>query len=87
MPLALQDLRPIIVIPVPAPSHQTSLGDVVLGAMGLTGVLVVASILLGAGLALLLMMWNRRHPPGSDRMPPISPLVSDSSRHESSQVR
>lgn len=87
MPLALQDLRPIIVIPVPAPSHQTSLGDVVLGAMGLTGVLVVASILLGAGLALLLMMWHRRHPPGSDRMPPISPLVSDSSRHESSQVR
>lgn len=85
--LALQDPRPIIVIPVPPPSHQTSLADVVLGAMGLTGVLVVASILLGAGLAFVLMMWHRRHPPEADRLPSISPLVQDSSRHESSQAR
>ncbi len=43
--------RPFIVIPIPAPSHQASLADVVLGAVGLTGVLIAASLLLGVAFA------------------------------------
>jgi len=84
---ALQDPRPIIVVPIPAPVHQASLADVVIGALGLTGVLVVASLLLGAALAFVLTVWNRRHPPEEARLPSISPLVPDSTRHESSQAR
>jgi len=84
---ALQDGRPFIVIPIPAPSHEASLADVVLGAIGLTGVLVLASLLLGAAFAFGLMVWNRRHRPEDDRLPSISPLVPDPRRHESSQAR
>jgi hypothetical protein len=84
---ALQDSRPFIVIPIPAPSHQASLADVVLGAVGLTGVLIAASLLLGVAFAVGLMLWNRRHPPEDDRLPPISPLVPDPHRRESSQAQ
>jgi hypothetical protein len=84
---ALQDSRPFVVVPIPAPTHQASLADVVLGAVGLTGVLILASLLLGAALAFGLMLWNRRHPPEDDRLPSISPLVPDPHRHESSQAQ
>lgn len=87
MLLALQDPKPFVVVPIPAPVHETSFVDVILSAMGLTGALIVASLVLGAGFALLLMIWHRRHPPEADRLPSISPLVPDSSRRESSQAR
>jgi hypothetical protein len=87
MILAFQDPKPFVVVPIPAPVHETSLFDVILSAMGLTGALVIASLLLGAGFALLLMFWHRRHPPEADRLPSVSPLIPDSTRHESSQAR
>jgi len=85
--LAWQDPKPFIVVPIPPAVHDTSLADVILAAIGLTGVLVVASLVLGAIVAFLLVVWNRRHPPEQDRLPSISPLVPDPTRHESSQVR
>ena len=75
MLLALQNSQPFIVVPVPAPVHQTSLADVILSALGLTGALVLLSLVLGAGVGLLLYLWHRRHRPEDDRLPPVSPLV------------
>ena len=40
--LALQDPKPFIVVPIPAPVHETSFVDVILSALGLTGALIVA---------------------------------------------
>lgn len=85
--LALQDPKPFVVVPIPAPVHDASFFDVILGAVGLTGALIVASLVLGAGFALLLMIWHRHHPPEADRLPSISPLSPDSSRRESSQAQ
>jgi len=85
--LAMQDPEPFVVVPMPAPVHEASFVDVIMSAMGLTGALIVASLVLGAGFALLLMIWHRRHPPEANRLPPISPLIPDSSRRESSQAR
>ncbi len=87
MLLALQDPKPIIIIPIPAPAHQASFFDVILSAMGLTGALVIASLVLGAAFAFFLMVWHRRHPPESDRLPSVSPLIPDSNRRESSQAQ
>jgi len=47
--LALQDPKPFVVVPIPAPVHETSFVDVIMSAMGLTGALIVASLVLGAG--------------------------------------
>ena len=73
--LAMQDPKPFVVVPIPAPVHEASFVDVIMSAMGLTGALIVASLVLGAGFALLLMIWHRRHPPEANRLPPISRAV------------
>lgn len=44
----LQQGSPIIVHVVDQPVESTTLADVILGALGLTGVLLLAAILLGA---------------------------------------
>ncbi len=85
--LAVQDSKPFIVVPIPAPTHQASFGDVVLGALGLTGALVIASLVMAVVFAGVLVIWHRRHRPEESRMPPISPLVVDPTRRESSQAR
>jgi hypothetical protein len=85
--LAVQDPKPFIVVPIPAPTHQASFADVVLGAVGLTGALVLASLVLAVIFAGVLVFWHRRHRPEQERMPPVSPLVVDSTRRESSQAR
>jgi hypothetical protein len=43
----LQQANPIIVHVVQPPIESTTVGDVLIGALGLTGVLLLAAILLG----------------------------------------
>ena len=52
--------KPIIVkiIPPEAKSELSGLADVLLGSLGLTGVIVIAAVVLGAALAAL-MFWVR----------------------------
>ena len=57
------------------PTRETTLKDVLLSALGVTGALVLLALVLGGLLALVLMRWNRRHPPEDDRLPPVSPWV------------
>jgi hypothetical protein len=65
-----------IVTVVQTPTKQTTLQDVVLGSLGITGVLLLLALVLGALMAGLLYVWHRRHPPEDNRLPPVSPLVS-----------
>jgi hypothetical protein len=58
------------------PSPQTTLGDVLLGALGVAGTLLLLALALGALLSLLLVRWNRRHPPEADHLPSVSPFAS-----------
>jgi hypothetical protein len=88
--LALQDPQPFIVQIVPEPARQTTFADVLLGALGITGVLVLAAVLAGIVLAIVLMRWHRRHPPELDRLPSVAPLTPILRRPEprpSSQAR
>jgi ABC-type phosphate transport system permease subunit len=72
-----QDPEPFIVTVTREPARALTLGDVILGSLGLVGVMLLASVLLGACVALLLVKWHRRHPPEDDHLPPVSPLVPD----------
>ena len=45
---AFQPPKPIIVHVIEQPVESTSLGDVIVGALGLTGALLVAALVLGA---------------------------------------
>jgi hypothetical protein len=79
MLLDLQN-QPITVTLIPPPTHQTTLQDVFLGALGVTGVLIVSGAVLGAVLAAVIFVWNRRHPNDLGHLPPVSPLIVDPTR-------
>jgi hypothetical protein len=83
----VQQTKPIIVHLVPAPTRETTWGDVLLGSIGLTVVLMVLSLVLAGLFALLLVRRNRRHPPELDRLPPVSPFAPGSDVPPSSPVR
>jgi hypothetical protein len=64
-----------VVTVIREPEQGVTFGDVILSALGLTGVLVILSLVLAALMAFVLVSWRRRHPPHRDHLPPISPLI------------
>jgi hypothetical protein len=67
--------KPIIVRVVETPERSTTIVDVLLGSLGLTTVLVLAAIVLGAilgglliGVKLLRARYNLEPPPDSDTL-------------------
>ncbi len=68
--LFLFQQTPIIVRVVDPPTHETSLTDVILGALGLVGVLLLTAAVLGAVLGGLLIVYHRwRVRTGRDKGP------------------
>jgi len=72
MPFALQNSDAVIVTLVPKATDEMGFGDVILGAFGLTGALVLLALTLGLVMAFVLMKWNKRHRPEDDHMPQIT---------------
>jgi hypothetical protein len=69
------------------PTPQTTLGDVLLGSLGITGILVLLALVLGVLLALVLVRWHRRHPPELDHLPSVSPLIPSTKTETSSPIQ
>jgi hypothetical protein len=55
----LQPSDPIVVRVIEEPVRETTVGDVILGALGLTGVLLLAALLFGLLLGFLLVVRRR----------------------------
>jgi hypothetical protein len=81
-PIPPEDAFVVTVIKEPAP--QITFGDVILSALGVTGVLVLLSIVLAGLFAVVLVRWRRRHPPERDHLPSVSPFIPDSTLPPSS---
>ncbi|HVW04198.1 MAG TPA: hypothetical protein VHB78_04280 [Vicinamibacterales bacterium] len=65
---------PIVVTVVPAtPARERTVGDVIIGALSLTGVLILIALALGVVFAAVRYAWHRRHPPHEDHLPPVAP--------------
>jgi hypothetical protein len=64
--------QPFVVQIVQTPQHETTLKDVFVGAFGITGSLVILALAAGALMALILVRWNKRHPPEADHLPPVA---------------
>ncbi len=64
--MLLQPSQPVIVKIIEEPVRETTVVDVLLGALGLTGVLILIAVLLGAVLGGLFILYSRiqakRHP-------------------------
>ena len=76
-----------IVTVIKEPEKGTTLADVIIGSLGITGLLVLASLVLAAIVAVVRIRWNRRHPMSYGRLPPVSPTIHDEAAPESSQAR
>jgi hypothetical protein len=51
----VQSTQPIVVRVIEEPVETTGIGDITVGALGLTGVMLLAALILGAALGLLLI--------------------------------
>jgi hypothetical protein len=83
----VQNPQPLIVDLVETPAKHTTVADVIIGSLGITGLLILLSLALGLIVAGALVVWHRRHPPEDDRLPPVSPSATDSLPRPSSQAR
>jgi hypothetical protein len=68
----IQSSQPFIVTVVPEPSRSTNIGDVIIASLGLAGALTLAALVLGAVVALGLIVWRRSHPPEAQRLPSVT---------------
>ena len=75
-----------IVTVIKEPEKGTTLADVIVGSLGITGLLVLASLVLAVVVAFVRVRWNQRHPAAYSRLPPVSPTIPDDSGAESSRV-
>jgi len=64
----------IIVRIIPEATPETTVGDIIIGALGLTGVMFIIAVALGGICAFLLISWHRHRPPSDNHLPSVSPL-------------
>lgn len=64
-----------VVTVIQEPAKELTVGDVIVGSLGVAGVLLVLSLALGAVIGALLVWRHRRRPLGGDHLPPVSPLL------------
>jgi hypothetical protein len=83
-----QPTQPFVVTIVPeTPAEGTTVADVIIGSLGITGALVLLALALGVVMAVVRVGWNRRHPASDDHLPPVSPFVPDPDSRPSSRAR
>jgi hypothetical protein len=70
--LVLAQNSPVIVTLLDKPTDQTTFADVILGAFGITGILVLIALVLGVVMAFAMVTWNKRHRPEEDHLPSIT---------------
>jgi ABC-type dipeptide/oligopeptide/nickel transport system permease component len=77
----------IIVTVVQEPVREQTVADVIIGALGVAGVLVVLALLLSLVVGLVLVVWNRWFRPEADHLPSITSTPAEASLPPSSQSR
>ncbi|NQW04064.1 MAG: hypothetical protein HQ485_08550 [Acidobacteria bacterium] len=71
----LQEAQPFIVEIIRPPAQETTVADVLIGALGLAGVFALAALPLGLVAGYLLIQWHARKRPEDDHMPHVGPSM------------
>lgn len=64
-----------VVTVIQEPAKELTVGDVIVGSLGVAGLLVLVSLVLGALVGGFLVWRHRRRPIDRDHLPPVSPLL------------
>ena len=75
-----------IVTVIKSPEPELTVGDVVIGSLGLAGALLMLSLALGVVAGAILVAWHRLRPPPW-RPPSVSPSLPGADGPRSSQAR
>jgi hypothetical protein len=57
------------------PERELTVGDVIIGSLGMAGTLLLVSLALGAVAGAVLVVWHRLWPTPWRPMPPVSPSI------------
>ena len=66
---------PFIVTVIKEPAREMSVPELLIGSLGIAGLLLVLALLFGAVAGLVLVVWNKFHPPADRHLPPVSPQL------------
>lgn len=69
------------------PEHETTVGDIIIGSLGLAGTLLLLSLALGVVAGAILVVWHKLRPTPWRPMPPVSPSMTGADAPPSSQAR
>ena len=58
------------------PEPEMTVGELIVGSLGLAGTLLVLSLVLGAVAGTVLVVWHRIRPRAWRPMPPVSPSMA-----------
>ena len=59
------------------PEQEMTVGELIIGSLGIAGTLLVFSLALGAIAGAVLVVWHRVRPRPWRPMPPVSPSLAD----------
>lgn len=67
------------------PEPEMTVGDLIIGSLGVAGTLLVFSLALGALAGVVLVIWHRLRPTPWRPMPPVSPSLMNADGPPSNQ--
>ena len=76
-----------IVTVIKEPAKETTLADVIVGSLGITGLLVLLALVPWRSIVAVVLVRVEPAPPGGGRLPPVTPTVSEPPVTDSSQAR
>ena len=66
---------PFIVTVIKEPAKEMTVPELIIGSLGIAGSLLLLALVCGAIAGLVLVVWNKFHPPTERHLPAVSPQM------------
>jgi hypothetical protein len=66
---------PFVVTVIREPADEMSVPELIIGSLGIAGSLLLLALVCGAVAGVVLVVWNKFHPPVDRHLPSVSPQV------------
>jgi len=66
---------PFVVTVIREPAQEMSVPELIIGSLGIAGSLLLVAIVFGVVAGVVLVVWNKFHPPADRHLPSVSPQL------------